>query len=755
MRNIKEYYSNRPFIISALCGLIPLLYAFGPWPAAPAGLETGDGISRKVDSVLALMTLEEKIGQMTLYTTDWGSTGPTIRPGYTDDIRSGRCGALFNSHTAAFTRELQRVAMEESRLKIPLLFGYDVIHGYKTIFPIPLGEAASWDMAAIERSAEVAAAEAAAAGLHWTFAPMVDITRDPRWGRVMEGAGEDTYLGVQVARARVKGFQGESFDKADRVLACVKHFAAYGAPLAGRDYNTVDMSERVFREVYLPPYKAAVEAGAWTVMTSFNDLDGVPATGNSWLLTDILHGEWNFPGFVVTDYTSINEMVNHGVVANDKEAGELAALAGVDMDMQGAVFQNHLKKSVEEGKVPEARIDEAVRRILRIKFLLGLFDDPYKFCSKEREQRVVLSAGHQEAARDVARKSIVLLRNEGVLPLAKDIKTLAVIGPLADDQDNLIGAWSGAGEGRHCVSLLAGIRNKLGKEANILYAKGCSIEGEDQSGFAEALAAAQKADAVILAIGEHKDMSGEAAARAMIRIPGQQEELARQLVATGKPVAVVLMNGRPLAIPWLAENAPALLESWWLGTQAGNAIADVLFGDYNPSGKLPISFPRHEGQIPVFYSEKNTGRPFDPNSKWNSKYLDMPNRPQFPFGYGLSYTSFRYGKPQVDKAVFRRGQEVKLTVALENTGRRAGEEVVQLYVRDLVGSVTRPLKELKGFQKVSLKPGERRELQFTLAENDLAFYTRNMQWAAETGSFDIMVGGSSEDVQAVRVTMME
>ncbi|MCB0554724.1 MAG: glycoside hydrolase family 3 C-terminal domain-containing protein [Phaeodactylibacter sp.] len=728
----------------------------GAFTVAPKQADPGpDPITRKVDSVLALMTLEEKIGQMTLYTTDWGSTGPVIRPGYADDIRSGHCGALFNSHTAAFTRGLQRIAVEESRLKIPLLFGFDVVHGYKTMFPIPLGEAASWDMEACEKSAEVAAAEAASAGLNWTFAPMVDLTRDPRWGRVMEGAGEDPYLGSRIARAKVIGFQGTSFDKGDRVLACVKHFAGYGAPIGGRDYNTVDMSEREFREVYLPPYKAGVEAGAWTVMAAFNDLDGVPSTGNSWLMKDILRGEWNFPGFVVTDYTGINEMVSHGIVANQKEAGELAVLAGVDMDMQSAAYQDHLKQSVEEGKVPEARIDEAVRAILRTKFLLGLFDDPYKFCNEEREQQVLLSAENQAVARDVARKSIVLLRNEGVLPLAKEIKTLAVIGPLADDQNNLIGAWSGAGEGRHCVSLLSGIRNKLGKGVNIIYAKGCEIEGEDQSGFAAALAAAQKADAVVLAIGEHKDMSGEATSRATIRIPGQQEELARQLMATGKPVAVVLMNGRPLVMPWLAENAPALLECWWLGTQAGNAIADVLFGDYNPSGKLPISFPRLEGQIPIFYSHKNTGRPFDLNSKWTSKYVDIPNSPQFPFGYGLSYTSFRYGKPQVDKTVFRRGQDVTLTVTVENTGRRAGEEVVQFYLRDLVGSVTRPVQELKGFQKIMLKPGERREIQFTLTENDLAFYTRTMQWAAETGSFDLMVGGSSDDVQSVRVTMIE
>jgi beta-glucosidase len=709
---------------------------------------------QQVDSVLTLMTLEEKIGQMTLFTTDWGSTGPTIREGYMEDIRQGRCGALFNSHGAAFTKELQRIAVEESRLKIPLLFGYDVIHGYKTIFPIPLGEAASWDLAAIEKSASVAAAEAAAAGLHWTFAPMVDITREPRWGRVMEGAGEDTYLGSLVARARVRGLQGTSFNNADKVLACVKHFAGYGAPVAGRDYATVDMSERMFREVYLPPYFAAVDEGARTVMTSFNELDGVPATGNSRLLDDILRKEWGFTGFVVTDYTSINEMVNHGIVANEKEAGELAANAGVDMDMQGAVFQNYLKKSVAEGKVSETQIDEAVRRILRVKFELGLFDDPYKFCNEEREQRVILSKENQAAARDVARKSIVLLRNEGVLPLAKNLKTLAVVGPLATGKDNLIGAWPGAGEGKDCVSLLEGINSKL-PGANILTAKGCDIEGSDRTGFAEAVAATRQADAVVVAVGESRDMSGEASARADITLPGVQEELVRQLVATGKPVVVVLMNGRPLAIPWLAENAPALLETWWLGTQAGNAIADVIFGDYNPSGKLPVTFPRSVGQVPVFYSEKNTGRPFNPDSKWTSKYLDLPNSPQFPFGFGLSYTTFSYGEPQVGKTVFQRGEPLHVSVTVENTGSRDGEEVVQLYVRDLVGSVTRPVKELKGFQKIFLKAGEQQEVKFTLPENDLAFFTRLMKFEAEPGEFGIMVGGNSDAVKGVRVRMEE
>ncbi|MEK7256264.1 MAG: glycoside hydrolase family 3 N-terminal domain-containing protein, partial [Bacteroidota bacterium] len=577
--------------------LATLLFACTGQRSASTTFDKNASTERAISDLLSKMTLDEKIGQMTLFTTDWGSTGPTIRPGYEGDIRQGRCGALFNSHTAAFTRKLQKIAVEESRLKIPLLFGYDVIHGYKTIFPMPLGEAASWDLQAIEKAAEVAAAEASAAGLHWTFAPMCDVSRDPRWGRVMEGAGEDTYLGSEIARARVRGFQGKSFENADRVLACVKHYAGYGAPIAGRDYNVVDMTERTLREVYLPPYKAAVEEGAWTVMTSFNEIDGTPATANSWLLEDVLRGEWKFKGMVVSDYTSVNEMVNHGNVANEKEAGEAALNAGLDMDMQGAVFQNHLAKSVQEGKVKMVQIDEAVRRILRLKHQLGLFENPYKYCDEERERRVVLSQANQDAARDVARKSVVLLKNDNVLPLSKNLGSVAVIGPLADDKDQMIGAWSGAGEGQHCVTLLQGVRDKLGSsgKATVHYAKGCELTGDSRNGFADAIAAAKRSDVVIIAIGEHKDWSGEAACRADITVPAIQEELVRQILTAGKPVVVVLMNGRPLVIPWLSENSPALVEAWYLGTQAGNALADVLFGDYNPSGKLPITFPRHQG----------------------------------------------------------------------------------------------------------------------------------------------------------------
>jgi beta-glucosidase len=702
---------------------------------------------QRVSALLAKMTLDEKIGQLTLYTTDWGSTGPTIREGYKNDIRSGACGNLFNSHTVEFVRDLQRIAMEETRLKIPLLFGFDVIHGYKTIFPIPLGESASWDLEAIEKSAHIAAAEASAAGLNWTFAPMVDITRDPRWGRVMEGAGEDTYLGCRIAEARVHGIQGKKLGNTDAMLACVKHYAAYGAPVAGRDYNTVDMSERFLREYYLPPYQAAVEAGAATVMTSFNDYDGVPATGNKFLVDNILRKEWLFKGFVVTDYTGINEMVNHGVVANDAEAGELALNAGVDMDMQGAVYQRFLKKSVEEGRITQKQIDEAVKRVLRLKYDLGLFDDPYKFCNAEREKATLLSTENRAAARDIARKSIVLLKNNNqTLPLKKGQK-IALIGPLGDNKSELIGNWNGAGNANDCVSLREGLAKVQAN--NINFVVGCDIEDTDKKDFSEAIRAAQAADVVIVAVGEKAMMSGEAAARAEIGLPGRQEELVLELCKLGKPVIVVLMNGRPIAIPAIADNATAILETWWLGTEAGNAIADVIFGAYNPSGKLPMTFPRSVGQVPIYYNYKSTGRPYDPNSKWTSRYIDLPNSPQWPFGFGLSYTTFQYSEPEIMNA--KSGQiYLQIKVNVTNTGKVAGEEVAQLYVRDLVGSVTRPVKELKGFQKIMLQPGETKTLTFTLGKKDLGFYRKNMTFGTERGDYEIMVGGDSENLKKVK-----
>jgi beta-glucosidase len=725
-------------------------------PAKELNAQQRKDYTSRIDSLLSLMTLEEKIGQMTLFTTDWGSTGPTIREGYEDDIRKGNCGALFNSHTVSFTRHLQEVAVKESRLGIPLIFGYDVIHGYKTIFPIPLGESCSWDLAAMEQSAAIAAAEAAAAGLHWTFAPMVDISRDPRWGRVMEGAGEDPYLGSLIARARVHGFQGDGFDKADRVVACIKHYAGYGAPMAGREYNTVDMSERYFRDFYLPTYKAGIEAGAMTIMTSFNDLDGVPSTGNKWLLTDVLRGENHFDGFIVTDYTSINEMVNHGYASDEAHAGELAANAGVDMDMQGAVFQKYLKASIAAGRVSEKTVDEAVRRILRIKFELDLFKDPYKYCNAQREKEVVFSQANLSAARDIARKSIVLLKNENkTLPLTKG-KTIALVGPLADDRGNLIGPWSGAGEGDKCVSVLDAFQERAAKDGiKVTHTKGCAIDGNDVSGFAAALSTARAADIIIAVVGENKEMSGEAAARADITLPGVQEQFIKELVATGKPVVVVLMNGRPLAIPWIAENVAAIVEAWWPGTMGGPAIADILYGDYNPSAKLTMTFPRHVGQVPVFYNEKNTGRPYDPNSKWNSKYLDMPNSPQYPFGYGLSYTTFTYDSLLVSAKEYAMTDTIVASIKIKNTGSVEGEEIVQCYVRDLVGSVTRPVKELKGFEKIKLAPGESKNLIFKLTSKDLAFYTADMIYKAEPGVFWIMAGPDSERLQQKEINLQE
>ena len=543
----------------------------------------------------------------------------------------------------------------------------------------------------------------------------------------------------------MRGFQGDDLLKDNTIAACVKHYAAYGASQAGRDYHFVDMSELVLRETYLPPFLAAKNAGVRTFMSSFNELFGVPATGNRFLLTDILRDEWGFDGFVVSDYTSINEMVPHGVVANDKEAAELSLNAGLDMDMQGATYYNHLLELVREGRISVQRVNDSVRRILRIKFELGLFDDPYRYSDTEREKARVFAPEHLEAARDISRKSIVLLRNENkTLPLSKGIKTLALCGPLAANQSELIGSWSGAGDYKQAVSLLDGIKNKLGNGTKILHTEGCTIEGSDKSGFKAALAQAKAADAVIVAVGESAGMTGEAASRAELDLPGVQEDLVKALVATGKPVVVVLMNGRPLAIPWLAENAPALLETWFLGTQAGNAIADVLFGDYNPSGKLTATFPRSTGQIPLHYNMRNTGRPMDPNNKYTSKYLDMPNTPLYPFGYGLSYSTFAYSGLQTDRKTFSMGESVNIRVTVANKGPYDGEEVVQLYVRDRVGSITRPLRELKGFQKVLLKNGENKTLTFTLHSDDLRFYHNDLQFRAEPGFFDLFVGGSSD-----------
>ncbi|MDP4914987.1 MAG: glycoside hydrolase family 3 C-terminal domain-containing protein [Saprospiraceae bacterium] len=698
-----------------------------------------------VDSLLSIMTLEEKVGQMTLFTSDLELTGPTLRANYKEDIQNGRCGAIFNAHTAAYTRELQKIAVNETRLGIPLLFGYDVIHGYKTIFPIPLGESASWDLEAIEKSARVAADESTAAGLHWTFAPMVDVSRDPRWGRVAEGAGEDHYLGAKIAAARVKGFQGDNLKDLNSMLACVKHFAAYGAPQAGRDYHSVDMSEMTLREIYLPPYKAAIDAGAKSVMTSFNDVFGVPATGNTFLLKQILRDEWGFDGFVVTDYTSINEMVPHGVAANEADAGLMAAKAGVDMDMQGAVYYKYLLQQVRSGQISMRLIDESVKRILKIKEDLGLFEDPFRYCNAEREKQTILSPANRAAARDVAKKSIVLLKNQGnILPIdVNKGQKIALIGPLAETQKELLGSWSASGVDTNCVSLKSGLLAQIKNPSLLQVVKGCNINGNDKNGFNAALAAAKKADIVIMALGEEGLMSGEAASRADIRLPGVQEDLLKAVSALGKPIIVVLMNGRPLILDQVDLNAQAILETWFLGTEGGNAIADVLFGKYNPSGKLPMTFPKNMGQIPIHYNVKSTGRPFDAINKYTSKYLDSPNEPLYPFGFGLSYTQFEYSSITLNDKIMTKNSPVEFSVVVKNTGALAGEEVVQLYIRDVVASVTRPVRELKRFEKINLKAGEQKTIKFTLSVNDLTFYNPQNLPVWEPGAFEVFIGGNS------------
>ncbi|WP_277479785.1 beta-glucosidase BglX [Catalinimonas alkaloidigena] len=699
-----------------------------------------------IDSLINEMTLEEKVGQLTLFTSDIDITGPSMREGYKEDIQAGRVGAIFNAYGAAFTRQLQQLAVEETRLGIPLLLGYDVIHGFKTIFPIPLAEAASWDLAAMEKSARIAATEASAEGLHWTYAPMIDVARDPRWGRIAEGAGEDTYLGTQVALARIKGFQGDDLSAVNTILACAKHYAAYGASQAGRDYNTVDISELELRDTYLPPFKAAVNASVATFMTSFNEIFGVPASGSEFLLSDILRDEWNFEGFVVSDYTSINEMVAHGVVADLKDAGQMAITAGVDMDMQGAVYYEYLPDLVKEGKVDVATVNQSVRRILEAKYRLGLFDNPYRYIDQQREQNEVMTNEHLEAARDIARKSIVLLKNENdILPLKNEGQTIALIGPLADDKKELIGSWSAAGDWEKSVSLLEGLQQSGRNQHEILYAKGTNINDDSTQYFQEAIKTAERADVVILALGEAALMSGEAASRSTIDLPGNQLDLAKEIHKLGKPTIVVLMNGRPLTISWLDENVDSILETWFLGHQAGPAIADVIFGDYNPSGKLPVTFPRNVGQIPLYYNQKMTGRPLAEN-KYTSKYLDVPNTPLYPFGYGLSYTDFTYSDLRLSSKVLLQQDSIKLSIKLQNSGNLAGHEVVQLYIRDLVGNVTRPVKELKAFKKIYLEAGQTQEVTFYIKQEDLAFYQRDLSYDAEAGQFKVFIGGNSIDL---------
>jgi beta-glucosidase len=721
------------------------LTLFSIFAGQRASAQRGD-IEQRINALVSQMTLAEKLGQ--LQQLDGEGNGD-YRPEHLDLARKGLLGSTLNVRGAARTNQLQRAAME-SRLKIPLLFGFDVIHGYRTIFPVPLAEASSWDPTAAATSASIAAAEARAAGVDWTFAPMLDIARDARWGRIVEGAGEDPFLGAAMARARVRGFQGRDYSAPDKVLACAKHWVGYGAAEGGRDYNTTDIPEGTLRNVYFPPFKAAVNEGVGTLMSAFNDLDGVPASANPFTLTKVLRGEWKFDGFVVSDYTAVQELIQHGLAADGKEAAQLALNAGVDMEMVSRLYNQNGAELLRNGQLSQGTIDEAVRRILRIKFRLGLFDDPYT--DELRERPVIFSQTNIAAAREVAARSMVLLKNDQeTLPISKTVKSIAVVGPLADDQADMIGSWSGDGKARDAVTLVAGVKAKA-PSAAIVYAKGCEIEGDSTAGFDEAMRAARQSDLVVVAVGESAAMSGEASSRSSLDLPGQQTNLVKALQATGKPVVVVLMNGRPLTINWIAENSPAILETWFAGTQAGNAIADVLFGDANPGGKLPVTFPRSVGQEPFYYNHMNTGRPPDARNKYTSKYLDVSWAPLYPFGYGLSYTRFRLSDLQTSAKTIRPDGRLNVSVEVQNRGQRTGDEVVQLYIRDVAASVTRPVKELKGFQRITLRAGETRRIEFTLTPELLGFYNREMQFVVEPGEFQVMVGTSSADEHELQTT---
>ena len=741
--------------------LLPLLFLgllSGPaaWaqkkkPAPTATAASPSDVERRVAALLAQMTLAEKVGQLNQY-SGREVTGPASDRKNTllASIRAGQVGSMLNVKGVKDTREIQSEALK-SRLKIPLLFSLDVIHGYQTTFPIPLGEAASWDLDAIRLGAHVAAREAAASGIHWTFAPMVDVGRDPRWGRVMEGAGEDTYLGVQIAKARVLGFQGSTLGGTDAVMACAKHFAAYGAALAGRDYNAVDMSEQQLWEVYLPPFKAAADAGVATFMNSFNTLNGIPATGNSYLQRDILKGQWQYPGFVVSDWGSIGEMANWGYATDKADAAQKALTAGSDMDMESDAYHQKLAQLVTDGKVKIDLVDDAVRRILRKKFELGLFDDAYRFSDEKREKQVLNDPQNRAAARQMAQKSLVLLKNENAtLPLAKALRRIALIGPLAKAKRDLNGSWTVDTDTTRITSLYDGLRQRAGKTTELRYAKGCEISGESRAGFEQAVATAQSADLIILTVGESWDMSGEAKSRTDIHLPGVQEELFKALKATGKPVVVVVFGGRPLIFDAIAAQADAILYAWWPGSEGGLALADVLYGDYNPAGKLPITFPRSVGQIPIAYNQQyNTGRPITRpgDIRYKSAYIDSPNTPRYAFGYGLSYTTFKYSDLKISQAQMKAGESAQISFTLTNTGKVAGEEVAQLYLRDPVASVVRPLKELKDFRKISLKPGENKTVTFTIDKAKLAFYNAKLEWQAEPGTFNLMVGSASDDIR--------
>ena len=727
-----------------------------------AAVSTKNYLETKVDSVLNLMTLEEKVGQLNQYNGFWEITGPAPKEGQAvkkyNDLKNGFVGSMLNVKGVINVRALQKIAVEQTRLGIPIIFGFDVIHGLKTISPIPLAEAASWDMETIQKSAAIAAEESASVGINWTFAPMVDVARDARWGRVMEGAGEDPYLGSQIATARVKGFQGNDFKDSKTILACAKHFAGYAFAESGRDYNTVDVSETTLQNTIFPPFKAAVDAGVRTFMNSFNELNGIPATGNVYLQRQILKGDWKFDGLVVSDWGSINEMISHGYVKNSKEAAEVAINAGSDMDMESSAFVEHLVTLVKEGKVKVATIDDAVKRVLKVKFELGLFDNPYKYCDETREKETVGKAEFQAGVLDMAKKSIVLLKNENqLLPLKKSGQKIALIGALANDKTSPLGSWRIAADDNSAISVLEGMQKYT--ENQLRYAKGADVtEGRtqfiwetkinttDKTGFAEAIALAKESDVVVLVLGEHGLQSGEGRSRTNLDLPGVQQELLEAIFKVNPNVVLVLNNGRPLAIPWADAHIPSIVEAWQLGTQSGNAIAQVLYGDYNPSGKLPMTFPRNVGQLPIYYNHKNTGRPTmnEPESVFWSHYIDEKTTPLYPFGYGLSYSKFEYSNLKLSASSFSKNSNITVTIQVKNNSKIDGKEVVQLYIRDLFGSVTRPVLELKGFEMIALQANETKEVRFVIDEKTIQYYTANSKWEAESGEFNVFVGGSSD-----------
>lgn len=726
---------------------------------------------RKIDSLLSIMTIKEKVGQMNQYNGFWDATGPVPKNGNAQTkykhLKEGLVGAMLNVKGVEQVKAIQKIAVEETRLGIPLLFGFDVIHGLKTLSPIPLAEASSWDLEAIQKSARVAATEASSAGINWTFAPMIDITRDARWGRVMEGAGEDPFLGSKIAVARIKGFQGDNLNATNTIAACAKHFAAYGFAESGREYNTVDIGTSTLHNIVFPPFKAAVEANIKTFMNSFNEINGVPVTGSSYLQRDILKGKWDFQGFVVSDWASIKELINWGHAKNKKEAAKIAANAGSDMDMEGYVYVRELAQLVKDGIVKESIINDAARRILRVKFELGLFENPYKYCNLENEKKTLYNSKHQEAVLDIAKKSIVLLKNENnVLPLKKEGQKITLIGALASDKNSPLGSWRTASDDNTAVSVLEGMQKYSGN--TLTYKKGVevtigrtnfidelNINYTNKSEFPEAIESAKKADVVVMVLGEHGFHSGEGRSRTNLGLPGLQQELLEAVFKVNKNIVLVLNNGRPLAIEWAAKNIPAIVEAWQLGSQSGNAIAEVLYGDYNPSGKLTMSFPRNVGQVPIYYNYKNTGRPLNKgNNVFWSHYSDSKNTPFFPFGYGLSYTNFKYNNFKINGEKFKINDTIKLSVDITNTGNFDGKEVVQLYIRDLVASVTRPVKELKGFELVEIKKGETKTVNLVLNKELLGFYNNNGDFITETGDFKVFIGSNSVDTIEKKIELI-